>query len=495
VGQGIIIALTLISTPFMTRKLGSTQYGAFSLLMTYLFAFSLLNLGINTSLVKYMAELIPQGRSLEIQKYFSTSLTVLLGIGALIGVVVYVLAPPIVRMCFKGPAELGATVVLALRIASMAFVLQFLCQVLSAVPAAAQRFEILNLVRTSFEAFRILGTVTVLLLGGGLPSLMAIVLLASLGTCAAYAIAAKRLLPAIEIRLGFSLTYLRSLIRHSKYIVLTNASSQAVSTVDNFLIGYFLPVANIAYYGIAYAIAQRLWTFVANIVSVVFPAASSFAAAEQDGRLKELYIRGMKIMVAIGGFPAFAVAIFSRPFLLLWLGPEYASQGASVLSLLTIGFLINSFSYVAYQVLQSTHHAVVAARGAVVYMLLNIGLFCVLIPRHGILGAALAFLMAQFLFVPWFIGKTNRLMGLRWRSLARLAFLPGLVCTSASALACLAMTGRVHSYPTLALAAGVGFFVHAAVGARLVLDARDRSACQLLVRRWTSLLREGACQR
>jgi len=156
-GQVFIALLTLFSTPYITRKLGATQYGALSLLMTFLFAFSLLNLGINASLVKYMAELMPKGRMEDVQTYFSTSLTVLVGIGAAIGVFVCILAPLIVRSSFKGPEELTESAVLALRIASLAFILQFLTQVLSAVPTAAQRFEIVNLVRAGTEALRILG--------------------------------------------------------------------------------------------------------------------------------------------------------------------------------------------------------------------------------------------------------------------------------------------------------------------------------------------------
>ena len=101
-GQIFIAVLTLFSTPYITRKLGATQYGALSLLMTYLFAFSLLNLGINASLVKYMAELMPKGRMEEVQKYFSTSLTVLVGIGILIGVFVCTLAPVIVQIWLQG---------------------------------------------------------------------------------------------------------------------------------------------------------------------------------------------------------------------------------------------------------------------------------------------------------------------------------------------------------------------------------------------------------
>jgi len=489
-GQVFIALLTLFSTPYITRKLGATQYGALSLLMTFLFAFSLLNLGINASLVKYMAELMPKGRMEDVQTYFSTSLTVLVGIGAAIGVFVCILAPSIVRSSFKGPEELTESAVLALRIASLAFILQFLTQVLSAVPTAAQRFEIVNLVRAGTEALRIVGTMGLLFLGRGLPALMGMVLLSSLAGCAAFAIVSKQLMPTLSLAPGFSTRYFRSLVGHSKYVVLTNASNQAVSAADTFLIGFFLPIANVAYYGIAYTLALRMWTFVANIVAVVFPAASAFSGAARTEQLRELYIRATKIGVAVACFPAVAICVFSRPFLLLWLGPEYAREGSTVLALLTLGFLINSFSYVAYQMLQGTRHAHIAAVGAITYMIVNLTLFLIFIPKYGILGAAAGFLIAQLLFVPWFIGKANGLLGVLWSPMFRVAYLPAFVCASVSAMICLAFLGWIHSFLMLAVAVASGMAIYAALAIPLVLDSRDRAAGRLMLARWLHVFKK-----
>src|SRR5258708_21342023 len=99
--------------------------------MIYLFVFSLLNLGMNASLVKYLAELLPKNQTKEMQGYLSTSLTVLVGIGAVIAIAVFILASTIVRHCFRSPVGFTPSTVFALRIASMAFVLQFLVQVAS----------------------------------------------------------------------------------------------------------------------------------------------------------------------------------------------------------------------------------------------------------------------------------------------------------------------------------------------------------------------------
>jgi O-antigen/teichoic acid export membrane protein len=487
-GQVIITLLAFFSTPYITHKLGASQYGALSLLMTYLFAFSLLNLGMNASLVKYLAELLPKNHTREMQQYLSTSLTVLVGIGAGIAGLVFVLAGTIVRHCFKGSAGLAPSTVLALRIASVAFILQFLIQVASSVPAAAQRFEIINLVRAGSEALRIIVTVVLLFLGFGLPSLMAVVIFASLCACLAYGLASKRLMPALRLRPGFSSRHFRSLLGHSRYVLVVNLSNQLVGTMDSFLIGAFLPIANVAYYVISYTLAQRLWTFVGNLISVVFPAASAFSGAERQDRVRELYLRGMKVAAAAGCFPALALCLFSRSFLLYWLGPDYAKEGAVVLSLLALGFLVNSFTYVPYQVLQSTHYADTAAKGAVVYGAVNLTLFVLLIPRFGIVGAAIAFLLGQILFVPWFVRKSNRLLGVRWRALFAASYARVFIAASLACSACWFLRAWVDSLLTLASVITAGLLLYVLLAAMLVLDSKERDTCRALVQRWIAFL-------
>ena len=155
-----------------------------------------------------------------------------------------------------------------------------------------------------------------------------------------------------------------------------------------------------------------------------------------------------------------------------------------VLTLLAIGFLINSFSYVPCQVLQSTHHAETAAKGTAAYAVLNVALFVLLIPRFGIFGAASGFLIAQILFVPFFIGRANRLLGARWTAVIGASYMRPLLATSVAAGACWVSRLWVNSFATLAGAMVVGFLIYALSVAFFVLDDRERAACRFLVNRW-----------
>jgi len=220
----------------------------------------------------------------------------------------------------------------------------------------------------------------------------------------------------------------------------------------------------------------------------VFPAASAFSGTQEREQLNELYLRGMKLAAAVGAFPAIALAAFSRPFLLLWLGPEYAGEGATVLSILAIGFLLNSLTQVPFQVLQSTRHVDVTSKASMGYAALNLGLFAVLIPSLGIRGAAIAFAASQVLFVPWFIGKANRLLDVGWPVVLRTSYTQVFFATALSTVVCWLVRPWVHTFLTLTVAVALSGVVYLTAVLTLVLEGKERAALLLVMQRGLSLL-------
>jgi O-antigen/teichoic acid export membrane protein len=462
--------------------------------MIYLFTFSLLNFGINASLVKYVAELVLSRRFSDMEKYLGTSLILLGGIGALIAVAGSLFASPIVHQFLNGPPDLVRSNILSLRIASIALVLQFMCQVWSAVPAAVQRFDILNGVRVGSELVRVIGTVTLLHLGFALPALLSVTLFASLCACIGYLVATKSLVPQLPLIPNFSGAHARSLLAHSKYILMGNLSNHVVGTADSMLIGYFLPVSSVAYYTIAYGLGQKLWSLVGNVASVVFPAASALSASEESVHLKELYFRGTKLTAAVACFPALSLCLFSRHFLSFWLGPDYATHSANALSILAIAFLLYSLTHVPCLILQATHYASAAAKAFVKYLLLNLCLFVVLIPTFGIVGAAIAFLIAQSLFVPWFVRLASRLLDIRLTHLIRRCYLPVLGLGAAGGCVEWLCEPWIHSFARLVLVVSAGLAVYSSLGVFVLLDSYERATIRLFVLNRVPVLRRRAAR-
>jgi O-antigen/teichoic acid export membrane protein len=481
-GQAASVLLVFFSVPYIAHSLGTARYGCLVLLMTYAGALNILNLGINATLVKFVGELLPKEKLADLREYVGTSLTLFLAGGLAVGICASVFGPWIVRHLLLAPADLQHSVVISMWLASGSFVIRSVNQAISAIPLGAQRFDLTNSINASTETLRTVGSIGILSYSNSLEAIMAVTVLSDLLSSVAYILVARRILPEIPLNPRLSLPHLRKLLNFSKYVLVCNISSRVVNSADNFLVSYFLPVANVAFYGVPYSIGQKLWTLVGNVASVVFPAASSFCGRGGSAQVRELYLRAVRATTAVACFPALAFCIFSRPFLLLWMGRDFAAESTLAFRLLSIAFLINSFGFVPYLVLQATDFAHVTARFAGLYAVVNVVMFAILIPRFGIDGAAAGFLISQIVIVPWQSSVAHRLLGIGGKLFLQSSMKPLLALVLACAV-CIAGLPVIHSLLQMMLVCGTGLLVYVVTGWFTTLDDVERNTCIGLLRR------------
>ncbi|HWH09021.1 MAG TPA: polysaccharide biosynthesis C-terminal domain-containing protein, partial [Candidatus Thermoplasmatota archaeon] len=150
--------------------------------------------------------------------------------------------------------------------------------------------------------------------------------------------------------------------------------------------------AMVAHYQSASVLAKaHLWVVIAAI-GVAFPVISRAATQEGDGaaRLASRLLR----WTVVGLLPVVAfLAAFSERALLLVFPPDYASSAPALsLSALAMGAL--AVCFVLARALQATGRAAAPGMGLAVTAALQAALLVVLVPRHGIVGAAAATLAA-----------------------------------------------------------------------------------------------------
>ena len=474
-GQALLTLLVFFSVPYITAMLGPSCYGVVMCFMVYVEAFNVLNLGINASLIKHVSALLPRGLTSEIAKYVGTASMVFLTGALVIAAGTVSAASLIVDHFLSVPADIRDSVILSVWLASAAFVFRFLGQGLAGIPIAVQRFDITTAISVVTETLRIAGTVTVLALGYSLPAVLTVTCLIALITLLVHLVVARSLIPGLPLRPRFSNKHFRSLFNFSKYLVAGPVSTRLLATADAFLIGYFLPVSHLTFYGVPYNLGQKLSTAAGNVASVVFPAASTLMAQDDRRKLASLYLSGIKAVTAISSLPSALLFLFSYDFLLYWLGPEFAGQASTPMRILILAFLLNSIAHLPYVFLQGTGHLATAARYSIAVTILCSTLFGVLIPTLGIIGAAAALLLTQFLSLPWLLHLSNRVAHVSWSQLARDIHGPIALSLAGSCAVAIASRPWVHSLPTLLAAFTLSGLTYAALGWKLVLRDNERS--------------------
>ncbi len=81
VGQIVVIGVWFLLTPFILDRLGATQYGLWVLVASFLAYGTLLDLGVNEAVVKYVAEHRAKGDSEAASSLIATTLWIYMAVG------------------------------------------------------------------------------------------------------------------------------------------------------------------------------------------------------------------------------------------------------------------------------------------------------------------------------------------------------------------------------------------------------------------------------
>lgn len=155
--------------------------------------------------------------------------------------------------------------------------------------------------------------------------------------------------------------------------------------LDTFIVNYYLGPAGVGVYSVAVRLAELLWQLPNAVGFVIFPRAAASSAAEMN-RFTPRVFRLTLGLTAIG---AAGLALIGQPLIVLVFSASFGAAYLPMLALLPGVVLLGSAKVLTNEI---------AGRGYPHYNSINSGLALILtvvfdvllIPRYGILGAALA---------------------------------------------------------------------------------------------------------
>lgn len=195
-------------------------------------------------------------------------------------------------------------------------------------------------------------------------------------------------------------TKLKSYLRYSLPLVPTSFTSLLASNGDRFLIGLFLGAESVGYYGAVYALASVVMLFNSPITNALFPRVSKLYV---DGNIKAIgfYVRaGMASFFAIGTILFLLYVILGNLLLSIMLDQkEFLVDGGMgellwVLFIVKVGLIL----YGAFRIF-SLHLFVLNETVSLFWIyfstaVVNFLLLFLLVPGWGLVGAAIATLLA-----------------------------------------------------------------------------------------------------
>jgi O-antigen/teichoic acid export membrane protein len=385
-----------VLAPVVVHSLGDAGYGLWTLILSLTGYFGLLDLGIRSSVGRFVTRYLALGDQDHVNRVASTALLILGGGGLVALVATFGIAAAFLDS-FGLDSELAASGRLGLILAGLNISLILPLSLFSSLLIARERFDLLGAISIGGELLRAVLVVLVLRSGLGLVGLATTALAVTALQYSAIAIAARALYPDLRLAPRYvSGAVARTLFGFSIYRFVWIVANQLIFYSDTLVIGLFLGAAAIT----PYAIAASLLNYGRNIISLLTdtlaPAAAQLDARDDRAGLRRLLLTGTRLTVLVSTPLCVGYLALGRQFLSLWMGDTYAGS-ATLLMVLTIPQFGSLPQHVSALVLAGMAKHRVFALFALVEGVANVALSILLVQRLGLIGVALGTVITHLL--------------------------------------------------------------------------------------------------
>jgi O-antigen/teichoic acid export membrane protein len=266
-------------------------------------------------------------------------------------------------------------------------------------------------------------------------------------------VAAGAALPGVSILPWHaSRSALRRLLDLGRHLQVARIVDVLVFNLDQVLVSRFLGVGAGGVYRLASDLVLKLREVPLLLAAGVLPAAREVKDADGGEALRRLYLRGTKYVVGAAAL-GFAFTAAAAPALLRAAGGGAAAEGATVLTLLSLGVFANVAVGVGVLVGIAVGRADLQSRCAVVTAAASL----LLVPAAVALGfklpgAAAGTALALAAGAAWFLPEIHRVLGVPGAVALRASYLPPLLPAAGVAGAVLLL----HAGPLAGILEGAG---------------------------------------
>jgi O-antigen/teichoic acid export membrane protein len=400
------IGFSYIFTLLITRGYGAKAMGIFALSLTVLQVSSVIGrLGMDTALLRFVAEYSSQGKWCLIKEISKKALKLVIFFSVFVSLIVFFYSSYIAQHIFhKGYLSIYFKII---SIGIVPFVLYFI---------NSERLRGLKKIKEySFLKYM------------GLNLFASILLFVSFFFIKKFYVPIVVYVISIFIMLVFSVFFwikkfakyknvanyknkiktisYKNILSVSIPMFLTSSLALIMGWTDIFMLGMLKSTTEVGIYRVAFRVATMISIALLSVNSIAAPKFAEFWA-KKDMKGFERIARQSTKLIFWTSFPILLVFLLFPSSILGIFGNEF-KKGVFVLLILTFGQFINAVVGSVGYILQMTGKEKILQYVVFIAVLVNIGLNIVLIPKYGINGAAFAsmFSLAIINIIPFFLVK------------------------------------------------------------------------------------------
>ena len=376
----------------IARGLGPSEAGVYTLIIwTAIATTSIVSAGLTSSIIKFVAQYDPGTQGQTLVKIVGFGLRAQ-GFLALAGALVLVLCSGLLAQAFDIPEAQSL-----FALVSLVVILGALFQASTAPIAGLERQGLLVPLGALNGLGLLAGAVVVMLLFDA--AIRALIVAQIAVGCLVLAVSLGVLSRLVEIRIrGRIPTPLK------RRIASFAASMTVISTLglvvwqrfEVFILGFFRPSSDVAFYSIAYAMAEALQQILpAALSAALFPSLSRAFAQRDHEYAGRAYQSALRYTTMVITPVAVTGTLLSAPAIHILYGNQFAAA-ALPLAILLYSAGVQRLTYSSIAILLASDHDRLMVWFTAGSAVVNAGLAVALIPSFGVVGATIAATVTQF---------------------------------------------------------------------------------------------------
>jgi O-antigen/teichoic acid export membrane protein len=463
---GINILTGIFLYPFILHHLGDTASGVWVLVFSITGYYGLFDLGIRSSVVRYVSKFTATEEEEELAKVVNTSLFSYSCIGLASMIVTLVLTFYVDHVFHKVPPEMLPTARWLLIMVGTSVALGFPLGIFGGFLEGIQRFDILNSTNIAATLLRTLLIVIFLNRGYGLLTVALITILLPLLASILRAFIALHLRPVpIGLKYVDKATF-RRIVNYSSSTFLIMVAGRLKFKTDEIVIGTMISAAAVTYFTIGGRIVDYAGQVVTTMAQVFTPMSSQSEAKGDMNRLRKIFVIGNRVCAFII-FPICALLIIlGKSVIEVWVGKKYlATDSYPVLVIMIIACTLWWSQSASGRVLFGMSKHGTWAKITLLEGVSNLILSIILVRPFGIIGdafgTAIPLACSTIFFMPRHVSK---LLNIKLRTYVREAYLLPFMLTVPFAITLLLLRKWfvAHNYRQLAVQLVIGGAVYGA---------------------------------
>jgi O-antigen/teichoic acid export membrane protein len=462
-GLVVNVATGIVISPYILHKLGDEAFGLWVLVFAITGYYGLFDLGIRSSVVRYVAKFTATGNHDELNRLFNTSLFSFGCVGLFLLLVTGIGSIYMGNVFHVQPAYLNTARILFLMVGSSVS-LNFPLGVFGGILEGLQKFYLINLINVTSTLLRAALILVALHHGYGL---LTVALITVLLPVMANLVNMANVFRLEHLRIGLSLVSkatFKEIFSYGSTTFMISLADKLRFKTDAMVIGTFLSAAAITPFAIGSRLVDYGTSLVDSLAQIFTPMSSHFHAKGEIDRLRSIFIAGNRACALIV-FPICAgLILLGKSVIQIWMGAKYVPASYPILLILLIPTTLRMAQATSSRILfgMARHRilaVVIFAEG-----IANLVLSVLLVRPYGIIGDAMGTAIPLTITCLFFLPQhLCGILGLRLRTYLVKAYgAPFLLCLPMAA--CLILLQRwfvPHKLLGLAVQAGLAGALYA----------------------------------